>query len=442
MKKLLAFPGFSALRFVLPVMLPIMVFGVVMMPATHAFAQCEDPADATDEFNDLADEIVDELNNFITQEENFITELVTHRAKYEMINRLYEFDTNIRAGLTNWWQNDLLPSMKKQAKQLTVDQVDQSKSLGSMNDAQTQNETINEIKQQEVAAQRRYAPNEGSCVVDSIATATSGAGGGSGGSGINKAAAMSRALAAAAARDDGKRRTNSTGSPSEKGKGAEVNWIWKQFHDKFCDPANGDQGCTAAGDTEMSGMHVNLPQLLWGQKQTIDMSNDKNRQIVEAAERYFINPFSPDPIQVQAIRSSQGQEMLLDRRANNARTNAIYNVVAQMLAERAGGSGVNSQDMRVAAGLPPGDAATDASYRELMIAMSFDRYHDPDYLVRMVNYPEQILREQGSINAIKMQQMNDIYRRQEELLFMEAASYGNTLDGDKPSSAEAAAPVR
>ncbi len=428
-----ALSAMSSFRFVIPV-----VFGCLLaLPATHAFAQCETAPNATNEFNDLAGDIVDELNNFITQEENFITELVTHRAKYEMINRLYEFDTTIRAGLSNWWTNDLLPSMKLQSQQLSTDQVDQSKTLGALLDAQSENEALNDINQQEVESKRRYEPNESSCTVDSLAAPAGGGGGGA-----TKAAALSKAVAKGFAQDDEPRRTNAKGSPSEFGQGAEQQWAWLQFKNKFCDPAIGHQGCTVAGDPVMAGMHANIPKLLWGNKQTIDMTDAKNREIVEAAERYYINPQSADPVPDKAVKSSTGQEILLERRANSARMNTIYNVIASMIGERVGGSGVNTQGVRVAAGLPPGDAATDASYRELMQAMSVDRYHDPEYIVRMVNYPEQTVRELGSINAIKMQQMNDIYKRQEELMFMEAASYANVLDGDKPGTSAASAPLR
>ena len=137
-----------------------------------------------------------------------------------------------------------------------------------------------------------------------------------------------------------------------------------------------------------------------------------------------------------------GQEAILDRRANRARMNTLYNVVGQLFGERAGGSGVNTQDIRVAAGLPPGDAATDASYRELMQAMTMDRHRDPQWVVRMVNEPEVVVKEQGSINGVKMQQMNDIYKRWEELLFMQAASYANKLDADMPDDSDDAAPTR
>jgi len=435
----------TALRFVLPVV----AFGIFAVPVAPAFAQCETSPNAQNEFKGLADDIVDELNNFITQEENFITELVTHRAKYEMVNRLYEFDTNTRAALTAWWNDDLLPAMKQQTQQLSTDQVDQSRTLGSLLDAQIQNEAVNDINQQQVQSQRMYEPNELSCQVDSLTVGDGGT------KGITKAKAVARALTRAGAIDDQKRRANAKGSPSEQGVGAEMNWTWKQYVDKFCDPDNGDQGCTTAGDADMAGKHINLPGLLWGNKQTIDMSNQKNVDIVEAVKRYFINPTSPNPIPAAVVKSSAGQEMMLDRRANSARLNTIYNAVGQMISERSSGSGVDTSAIRgsnstsnsdgttttTGAGLPADDTSNDASYRELMTAMSVDRYHDPAYITRMVQYPEATVREMGSINAIKMQQMNDIYKRQEEMLFMEAAMYANTLDGDKPKSSMSNAPT-
>ncbi|MDE1151285.1 MAG: hypothetical protein PW788_02015 [Micavibrio sp.] len=434
----------TALRFVLPVV----AFGFLAVPATSAFAQCETSPNAQNEFKGLADDIVDELNNFITQEENFITELVTHRAKYEMVNRLFEFDTNIRAALTAWWNDDLLPAMKQQTQQLSTDQVDQSRTLGSLLDAQIQNEAVNDINQQQVQSQRMYEPNEMTCMVDSLTVGDGGT------KGITKARKLSVALTGASAKDDQKRRANAKGSPSEAGVGAEMNWTWQQYVAKFCDPDMGDQGCTTAGDADMAGKHVNLPGLLWGNKQTIDMSNQKNVDIVEAVKRYFINPTSPNPIPAAALKSSAGQEMMLDRRSSDARLNTIYNAIGQMISERSSGSGVDTKSIRASntvtnpdtsttttgAGLPDEDASNDASYRELMTAMSVDRYHDPAYITRMVQYPEATVREMGSINAIKMQQMNDIYKRQEEMLFMEAAMYASTLDGDKPKSGSGNAP--
>ncbi|HYD16969.1 MAG TPA: hypothetical protein VEF76_00655, partial [Patescibacteria group bacterium] len=346
----------------------------------------------------------------------------------------------IRVGLTNWWWNSsgncFLCAMKHQTMQLSADQVDQSRVLGGLLDAQMQNEITNDINQEQVEAFRRYQPNENSCTLDSLATnATSGGG-------VTKAYLMSRALSRAMAKEAQPRRANAVGSPSEKGAGAEDNWLWTDYVNKWCDPAVGNQGCTVAADPVTAHRHTDIATLLWGDKQTIDMTDQKQRDIVEAATRYFINLRTPNPVPAQVVDQPQGAEMILDRRSQSARLNTVYNALGQLIAERAGGSGVDTSSVRLAAGLPPGDAATDASYRELMQAITMDRHRDPAWIVRMVNEPEQVLREQGSVNGIKMQQMNDLYKRWEELLWMSAATYATNLDADIPHDTDDAAPTR
>lgn len=419
--------------------LAVLAFFALSLPSVPAMAQCETGPNAGSEFSDLASDIVDLLNDFIEQEENFITELVTHRAKYEMLNRLYEFDYNIRVGLTNWWWNStgdcFLCALKHMTMQLSADQVDQTRVIGNLLDAQMQNELTNAVNQAQVESYRQYQPNEDACVIDSMAASATGGG-------PQKAIKMSRALSRAAALEAQPRASNAAGSPSEHGPAGEHAWLWEDYVTKWCDPGVGDQGCAAVGNPVTARQHTNIPGLLWGDKQTFDMQNADTRDIVEAAQRYFIRLHTPEPIPAPVVDNPMGQEAMLDRRANRARMNTIYNVVAQLFAERAGGSGINTQDIRVQAGLPPGDAATDASYRELMQAMTMDRHRDPQWVVRMVNEPEAVVKEQGSINAIRMQQMNDIYKRWEELLYMQAATYANKLDADMPDDNDAAVPTR
>ncbi len=220
--------------------LPVMVFCAVMAPSNAALAQtCETTSDADSDYSQLGSDIVDDLKDFMTQEENFVTELVTHRAKYEMLNRLYEFDYNIRVGLTNWWWNSsgdcFLCALKHMTMQLSADQVDQSRMLGSLIDAQLQNEFTTEIREQEVEAQRRYQPNEASCTVDSVASnpvclnPASGCGG-------TKAQKMARALTRAMTEESEPVRANAVGSPSERGMAGETTWLWDEYIAKWCDP--------------------------------------------------------------------------------------------------------------------------------------------------------------------------------------------------------------
>lgn len=433
----------SSLWTALPVV-ALLLLGVAAPVGTAHAQLCETPADENSDFNDLASDIRQDFTDFMTQEENYITELITHRAKYEMINRLYEFDYNIRVGLTNWWWNSsgncFLCAMKHMTMQLSADQVDQTRMLGSIIDAQLQNEVTSQQKEAEVEAQRRYTPNENSCTIDSVAT--NDACPYAEGCSVPKVQKLSRALTRAMTKTAEIDLAASVGTPAAKGTASQQAALWDDYVAKWCDPAVGDQGCPAAAPGPTRHQHTNIPGLLWGDKQTLDMSNADTRDIVNTAQRYFIQLKADNPIQGEAIDSPQGQETLLDRRSNRARINTIRNVVGQLIAERAPGSGINTRDIRMAAGLPVGDAATDASYREIQQAMSMDRHRDPAWIVRMVNEPEAVVKEQGSINAIKMQQMNDIYKRWEEVMFMQAAQYASMLDQDVPVDTDNASPKR
>ncbi len=394
-----------------------------------AMAQCENSFTATSTFNQMAQDIADDLNDFIEQEENFIEDKITKTAKDEVITRLEEFDKNIRDGLSVWWREHFEPALKEMTTQLHASQVDQSRVMGSMIDAQTQNEFMQSMQQEEAEARRRYEPNELTCQIDSV------------GQGQTKAARMARASARAMARQTEPRRMAARGTAAALGPGADQKERWEEYTTRFCDPDKGGQGCGGtAGD--LAGRHVDLPRLLWADKLTLDMTAPDNVVVVEGVLKYMLNPRPPAPIPTEVMESPSGQQAFLKLRSTTARQNTIYNSIALMLGQRMGGSGVNTQDVRVASGLPPADASTDASYAEIMHAVTKDRFHNPQYIVRLVQNPEQVVREQGAVNAVRLQQLNDFYKRTEEMVFMEAAAYAALLDQKIPKPDPRNRPVR
>jgi hypothetical protein len=408
-------------------LVPALVFLLVLLPA-RAFAGCETPFSASPAMAQLAKEDTKTINDFIEQEKKFIDKDLTQTATYEMMSRLDEFDVNLLAWLNDWWKNRLLPSMKQMTKQLSAAQIDQTRTAGALMDAQLFSESASNKKQRQSEAHLRYRPSDMACQADTVSL------------GQTKAQQLSKAITRATAMDDAKRRGNDRGSISAAGRGAEMSSLWTEYVAHFCDNENGDKGCTQPGT--MPGKHKDIPAMLWGDKQTIDLSNPENLIMMQAALHYLVYPLSSDPIPPGAVESADGHQAILVRRAESARTNAIYNVIGQMVGERVGGSGVNVQAIRAAAGIPVADASANASYREAQQALTKDRFNSPEYIVRMVNDPEQVVREQMTISAIRLQILNDIYRRSEELLFLSAAEYSRDLDKQIPSSAVSSAPLK
>lgn len=404
---------------------------------------CENPASAQNNMNALFQHLIDTLNDYITQEKSLIDEKITETATYEMMLRLWEFDTNIRTGLSRLWQDKWLPAMMDMTKQLSAVQVDQSRMIGSLMDAELVNENIMLKQQRQIEAFRRYQPNEMSCQVDSLMRTDDPANcNPSEGCGPSMAQRMATAMTAGYAKEETERRGNYVGTPGEFGTASYTQNQWNEYVQYWCDPAAGNQGCTAPGTPGYQGKHVDLPGLLWGDKQTIDMSIPENRLMTKAVQRYLISPTVPDPVPAGAVNTPQGQQALLERRSVEARYNAVFNVVSRMISERSSGSKIDTSAVRTAAGLPAGVASDNASYREIMEALTRDRFHNPEYIVRMVNAPEEVVREQGAINALRMQQMNDLYKRLEEMVFMEAAVFAEELDDQTPGRAESAVQFR
>ena len=382
--------------------------------SSPAAAQCETGFTATAVFNQLIQQIVIDTNKFIIQETNWLRDKIIYTASYEIQERFEEFDENIRDGLSVWWRDHFEPSMKLMTQQLHVQTVDKQRQVGSLMDSKIMGEHVQDLQQRESEAVERYMPNELSCQVDSV------------GQGQVKTEQMSRALTSAYAKEEVARTGNTVGTPAAQGAMAEQGYLWNEYVNYFCDFAKGGQGCT--GPTPLAGQHVDLPALLWGERRSISMLSADNWKLIPAAMRYFIQPRAPDPILLPES-DPIAQRSLMQRRVWQARLNTVYNVVGRMLTQRIGGSGVDTSYMRQAAGVTDASVlSNDASYYDLKTAMMKDRFQNPKYVTQMINNPAQLVREQGSINALRMQQMLDIYKRMEEVIFMEAAVYASHLD--------------
>jgi hypothetical protein len=388
--------------------------------AVPAYAICENPISATARYNQLIVQIVIDINKYIRQEATFIDKKITDTATREFKARMTEFDNNIRNGLSTWWRDFYLPSMKLMTAQLHVSGVDQTMQVGAMIDAQLVNETNQEKARLQAEARERHEPSEMSCQVDSI------------GPGQLRSEHVAVALNEALADDDVKRRDGTVGTAAARGPASEQNRAFQEYVTLFCDPARGDQGCATAGP--MPGQHRDIPGLLWNNKQTIIGTNPAQEQIlIQAAMRTMISPKTPSPVPPIIVNTPQGRQALVERRAHQARLNAVYNVMGQMIGERAGGSGVNAQDIRIATGVAASEASANASVAELREVMTRDRFHNPDYITGLVNNPSVLLREQTSIGAVRLAQINDLYKRMEEMLVMEAAMLGHDLDKEMPA---------
>ena len=387
----------------------------------NSYAYCDTPLVAGD-ITSLSTQTETDLNNFITQEMNFI-EKSFGTTTFMIKTRLHELDMNTRTWFSDWGKNKLKPALKDFTIQINAQQLEQNKALGVMVDSNLMNEAIQKKADLKVESKRRYQPTQSFCQIDTL------------GPKQLEPYQISKSLNRALTLEGLDVRLNTKGTASALNAAAEMKDFWDEYVTNFCDTNLGDYGCNNTPPGPLLGRHRDIPDLIWGDNLTIDMTNAENRKLVKAALRYMVYPVTPDPIVKKAVQTAAGRKEILERRAEITRTNTIYNVLGAILAERVGSNTeTHTDEIREAAGIKANNISEKASYRETQEAVIRDRFYDPAYIVKTFDTPEQMTREQIFVGNAQLQIMNDIFRRNEELLFMMAAGYARDLDKQQFSS--------
>ena len=416
----------------------LVLFLALLSPHGARAQQCETTLSAMPPITKLVTQELAAIAKFEAKMTSFIAADAT-TATTEIVNRFNEFDTNVRRAIGRWWSRGYLPALQDMTKQLSTMRPDQSMSLGMMDEAKGQVQTQLKMQEKTVEQDRRMRVSDLMCPVATVAPA------------LGETERMSRAVANVVSVQTSPRRMAQVGSISQHGRGAERNAQWQTYRTNFCNPAdnNGAAGCAVAGP--MAGKDTDVNSLLWGTKQTIDMITPvvgpQNELLVDTALQNMLAPVSAEPISPSVVNTATGQREMLRRRSLEARQRTAYNVMARMVGQRTGGIKPRPEAAAVKAaangpGSDPSLISPNPSYKELMDSMTRDRYRQPDYLIRLVDDPEAIMREQGNIKALQLQQMNEIYKRMEELLVLTAAELSHDLDGETAGNALSANPVQ
>lgn len=100
------------------------------------------------------------------------------------------------------------------------------------------------------------------------------------------------------------------------------------------------------------------------------------------------------------------------------------------------------RQIREAAGVDPADIADNPSYNEIMLALTKERFFDPEYFVRMNNSIGAIKQEQTAVNAYISMMSQDIYTMQERINALLAARASLGYNADPVKNAIPDTPMR
>ena len=413
----------------------VFLCAAVLLPADKSYAQCETATASNPRITNLIRQELNDIRNFVNNVRNYIRNDL-NTAENELVDRFTEFNDNVRNALGDWWMNRFQPALEDMVAQLSTATVDQSMHKGTFDEAAGQVKAQNSMQNRHLENNRRMRIPEAMCPVASVAPA------------MGETEAVAKAITRVLPLEGVPRRMSQTGSITEHGRGQERNAQWQVHNANFCNPAdnNGTAGCTVAGP--MAGRDTDVNSILWAEKSTIDFSTagvgTQNKLLVDTALQNMLAPVTPEPVPRSVVNTPTGQRELLKRRSLEARQRTAYTVMSRMVAERAAGRPTPEAASMRASVLSPTDptlVSTNPSYREMMEAMTRDRHRQPDYLVKLVDDPEAVLREQGNVKGLQLQQMNELYKRLEELTVLVAAELGHELDEENTGTAIGANPV-
>ncbi|MBV1929135.1 MAG: hypothetical protein KUG81_06440, partial [Gammaproteobacteria bacterium] len=243
----------------------LLILCFVSFGSDVAKAQCETGIIAQPAINQWVNDSNDEINssgvNFTSDIEDFLNDDFD-TAQTEMTDRLTEFHENIRDWMGDWWTNDYRPAQQEMTQQYNTAVVDQTANLGRFVDAEAQISAMHAIQKKEFEARRGFTPSEQVCQADSTGQIE------------GKTIRVSRAITGGLAYDAYERMMNKTGTTSEHGSGKDIAAQWQTYLTRFCDPGvnAGFAGCDTGAPATLPGRDIQIGDLLWGQRLTIDMS--------------------------------------------------------------------------------------------------------------------------------------------------------------------------
>ncbi|MEZ0225636.1 MAG: hypothetical protein ACAH83_13855 [Alphaproteobacteria bacterium] len=345
-----------------------------------------------------------------------------------MMNALLVRLNDTELDMIDWWDTmwyyNLRPAMQAMTRQLNTSTAQQTEDFQSGMDAFQEDQTNMEAMQTENKNHQTTRVSEPACVA---ATASGGMG---------RVTSIARGMRQGWQDDiqaDGTNRRYTSGTtarPSAAGAAAKLQRDSATFESTFCDPNDNGGHNVCAGPTPVdkygnsyANADTQVTKNLYNKltMQVDDPVDGPNEaKVAKAVVDNTMGDPTGDPMPVAAMASPQGQELWLQRRSFLARYGAIRSVPQLIAGWRMPGSKLGQwiKELRTDAGVPTntGEMSDNPSYREIVHAISIDRFNSGKYANNMISDDGEIEMEKLTLSSFYLMQLRDYY----ELLEREA----------------------
>lgn len=343
--------------------------------------------------------------------------------------------------MNNWfrnWNDILHPAEKDATAQEQTAKIDRTRNYGTAIDAQNAAEAQMDQELNEYD-ERAGGISETACVVSTGITGGSGSGGngnggGTGQGGLSSGFQISTAVTRALGEKMSKDALNSKGSPSEFGPSADYGYRWDIYSKHFCDPQmNGGQaGCAPQGQ-QLPNADISIESFLL--KDTIDLSVEEEKLAAYAILRNLVQPNVGNLVSQGDMEGYSGKNATIKKRELQSLRNMPVSVVSSIIGRRASipDSNVSQtiRPLRERAGVDARHISDKASFNEIMLALTKERFYNPEYFATISSSTEeQIAQEQMGVDVLTQITLRQIHLLQEQMGGLLAARASIKHNGD------------
>ncbi len=343
-----------------------------------------------------------------------------------LLSNLNQFELNLIDWWdTMWWYN-LKPALMAMTDQLNTATTQQSHDFQAGMDAYLENKQNLANMVDDTKNANQMKPPENACVA---ATNVGGTG---------RQAAFAAGMRNAWEDEMTQAASNRAGVPQQRNNDAVISTETDVFERLFCDPADNDGANTCAGsDPNYYNADTQVTKRLFNAL-TIPVDNAANTVTAGSATRQkdaemtkqilnnLMGDPTGDPMPIDSFNTPQGHERWMDRRSYLARYAAIRSVPQLITSWRMPGTraGTWVQQLRRDANIPLGEISNNPSYREVIHAMTIDRFNSQKYALNLIGNEGEIDMEkltQGTFYLIELRDYYELLERQALMLAVQVA---------------------
>lgn len=341
-----------------------------------------------------------------------------------LLTRLNRTEINMIEWWATMWDYNLRPALQAQTIQLNTATADQAKTYQSSMDGE--HETQTNLVIQKVEVETHKVTRDNVCPPAGLSP----------GRGANFAYQVPKNMEVKSnAVASGK-----VGSTSEQGTAQHTAYRINTYEEFFCDPnSNGGANvCSGTADPNFYDADVKVSEMVYN-KLTIPVDDpadgEKYQKAIEELTENMLNTITVTPTPENALNTPQAREKILQRRSYLARNNAVRQMTQSIIGERMPGSQLGEwiTQIREEAGIPMEEVGENPSYREVMHALSVDRFNSGKFATELMKDQAGVEMEKLSAQAFYLMQLRDYFELLERMSLVLAVQVATLVD-NKPST--------